>query len=829
MINSYKHITWKYIKGNKKRTILTLIGIILSVALISSIGFFLKSMQKAKIEDMKNAYGSWHIAYSKVDDALITKIKSNPNVLRSGVYAEGKEIDINDNLKAKEVFVTSQGAELLPYSLKEGRFPEKDTELVLEGWFLDKIKKDGKLGDSIKILNKEYTLVGILKDTYKSQVTKTGEIITNSSNINDNDRILLAELNVNRNLGKNIDELEKLSDKKFVMRNDYLLSMLGEEMPKGLLGILVIITTIVMVATIAVIYNAFQISVVERVKQFGLLRAVGATQKQIRKIILREATFLAIIGIPIGLCFGIIALYGIDLAFKIISTREVVFIEPTITIDVLIISTVIGLLSIYISALLPATFAGRISPLVAISSRNSISKEKLKKRKSLIIEKIFGFEGALASKNIKRNRKRYRTTVFSIIISVTLFITFKAFMDMSLNVYDKMNESRDIHFSIILNGDFSTEPKKINEEIIKNIEDMPETEAVYKVYNQYLFQSVIDKSKELKKIKDIGNVYEDTNYNGENKTLLDASLSVYDENSLKVAKKYLKEGSINVEDLNNKNGVIIIGKNEIFNRKTKKYYYGPIANLKVGDEIPIQSYDDGLGLEEKIEFGKRQVKKVKVLAVLEGDPFDFNGYGNAIKMITTKEVAEKLTSKDIIPSRVDIKIKDTNLENSAKKNIESIISSSEDLQLINIIEENRTSKSSILMIKILLYGFVIVVSLIGSVNIINTLTTNIILRRREFAALKCIGLTQKGLRKIITLEGMLYGIKGSIYGSIIGTFLSYAIYKNMNYVREQSYRLPLDSILITVAGTMIIGYISVQAPLRRMKRENLIEAVREDF
>ena len=133
------------------------------------------------------------------------------------------------------------------------------------------------------------------------------------------------------------------------------------------------------------------------------------------------------------------------------------------------------------------------------------------------------------------------------------------------------------------------------------------------------------------------------------------------------------------------------------------------------------------------------------------------------------------------------------------------------------------------MMKILLYGFVIVVSLIGSVNIINTLTTNIILRRREFATLKCIGLTQKGLRKMIVLEGMLYGTMGCIYGSILGSFLSYAIYNGINVVREQSYRLPITAIAIAAAGAMFIGYISVLAPLKRIKKENLIDTVREDF
>lgn len=827
MIKSYKEITGKYLRGNKKRTILTLIGIILSVALVSSIGFFLKSMQEAQVQDMKNTYGSWHIMYSKVDDNLITKIKSNPNVLRSGTYAKGKEINIGSNLKAQEIFVTDDAVKLLPYTLKEGKFPEKNTEVVLENWFLSKISKDAKLGDTVKIADREYTLVGILNDTFTSQSSETGEIITNSSGMNENKRILLAELHVNKKLGANIDELKKLSDEKSVVKNVNLLAMQGEGFPKELLDMLAVIIGIVIIATVAVIYNAFQISVVERVKQFGLLRAVGTTPKQIRKIILREATFLAAIGIPIGLVGGIIALYGIDLAFKIIGKGELVFIKPTITIDVLIISTIIGLLSIYASAMIPAVFAGRISPLVAISSRNSITKEKIKKRKSLIVGRIFGFEGALASKNIKRNRKRYRTTVFSIVISVTLFITFKAFMDMSLNVYSEMNESNNIHFSVVTSGDNST--KSVEDKVIKDIEALSETEVLYKEYSPQHFHAVIDKTKELDPIKTIGGVYKDIKYQGKDKTLINASLVVYDEVSLKVAKEHLKEGSINTDNLNNENGVIIVGKNRVYNKKTENNYYGPVVSLKVGDEILLQSNKNRVNsYENTSEFGKGDVNKVKVLAVLESNPFDFRGNEKDIKIITTKKVAEKLIGKDIKPSALNIKLKDAKTEDAAKKDIESIISGEGNLKLINIIDQNRKTKASILMIKILLFGFVVVVSLIGSVNIINTLTTNLILRRREFAALKCIGLTQKGLRKIITLEGMLYGIVGSIYGSIIGSLLSYGIYKGMNNVREQSYKLPIDSIAIAVAGAMIIGYISVQAPLRRMKKDNLIDVVREE-
>jgi putative ABC transport system permease protein len=830
MIKNYKEITGRYLRLNKKRTVLTLIGIILSVALVSAVGFFFKSMQEAQVLDMKNTFGAWHVMYTKIDETLITKIKSNPNVLRSGTYATGKEINIDDKLKVKEVFSSEDGLKLLPYDLKEGRFPENNQEIVLEKWFLGRLQSGAKPGDTVKVLDKEYKISGILGDSYRNQYEGVGELITKDTGGNKEGRILLVELHVNKKLGKNISELKKLTEEKSVIENKNLLAMQGEGMPKELLAVLAVIIGIVVISTIAVIYNAFQISVVERVKQFGLLRAVGTTPKQIRKIILREAGFLASLGIPIGIGCGIVALYGIDLAFKIIGGEGMVLISPKISMDVVIISSIVGLFSIYLSALLPAIFAGKISPLVAISSRNSITKEKLKRRKSLVIGKLFGFEGALASKNIKRNRKRYRTTVFSIVISVTLFITFKAFMDMSLNVYSEINESSNIHFSVLPSGNENLETNVISENIIEDINRLPQLETFYKVYNPYFFDGAIDKSKELESIRNIGGIYNNIKYNEQDKTLMGASLVIYDENSLEVTKKYLKDGNINIDNLNQENGVIIIGKNRIYNTETDNNFYGPITDLKVGDEILLQVNEDRFGEDqEKLQFGKGKVDKVKVLAVLQRDPFKYRGTETDIKMITTKAVADKLVNKNSKPAGVNIKIKDKKFEDEALKGLEDIINKAGDLKLINIIDQNRKTKSAILMIKILLYGFVIVVSLIGSVNIINTLTTNIILRKREFATLKCIGLTQRGLRKMIILEGMLYGIMGSIYGSIVGSIFSYAIFNGINAVREQSYELPVTAIGIAATGAILIGYISVLAPLKRMKKENLIDAVREDF
>ncbi|MCB2296350.1 ABC transporter permease [Clostridium tagluense] len=834
MITSYKQLTGKYLKKNKKRTALTIIGIMLSVALISTTGLFFKGMQDTQIQDAKSSGGSYHLAFQKTNEKLISKIVNNPKVARSGLYTISKEINIGDKLGVNVITATDKALELFPYKAKIGRLPEKENEVAVEKWILQAIDKNAKVGNKIKVSNKEYTLVGILEDSLAGQMAGSGVILSKNDNINKQNAALLVEISSKTNLKIALRELKQLGEKDSVSENGRLLNMQGAgdsgSSLKGLYVALAIIIGIVLIATIAVIYNSFQISVVERIKQFGLLRAVGTTPMQIRKIVLREATILAAIAIPLGLICSIIGIYGINIVFKLIGADSVMNMKISISPMVLLVSAAVGLIAIYLSALVPAFFAGRISPLNAISGRTSITKEKIKRRKNKVIQKIFGFEGALAVKNIKRNRKRYRLTIFSIVISVVLFVAFKSFMDMSLNISDELNESKNIHFQVVGGFPGGADNVTISNKIEDDIKSLKSVDKVYGVYDPYYFDMAINKNSQVKEIQDMGSVYKKTNLGGVEKTLIESSIAIYDKDSLEVSKKYLESGNIDIEKLNSENGVILINKNRIHDEATKKDYFGPIANIKVGDEIDLQYHDYGEAAKAKTVFGKGKVNKVKVMAILESEPFDYFEFPNGLKIITTEEMGKKLTGgKDIKPYNLNIILKDVKNEEAAKIGIENVIKSNPALMKINNMDFNRTKKSTMLMVQILLYGFILVVTLIGSVNIINTLTTNIILRKSEFATLKSIGLTQKGLKKMIVLEGLLYGIVGSIYGSIIGCGVSYLLGLSMGSFREFGWMVPFEAIAIAGAASIAISYISVLAPLSRIKKENLIEAVREDY
>jgi putative ABC transport system permease protein len=833
MISSYKKLTVKYLKANKKRSLLTIIGIILSVALIACIGLFINGIQETEIGMIKTECGSFHIMYTDVNEDLISKITSNPKVSRIGLFEKDEEIQISKNVKLAPIVVTNKALDLTPYSIEKGRMSQNKNEVAIENWILPYVNKTAKVGDKINIDGKEVKLVGILNDTMEDQIEGGGAVLSISNNIDMKKAVLLVEISKKTNLKTAVTELKNMTDRNNVTLNSDLINIEGGGEKNAsdisrLYPTLAVIIGIVVIATIAVIYNSFQISVVDRIKQFGLLRAVGMTPKQLRKMVLKEATILAVIGIPIGLILGVVAIRVIIIVFKLIGADSVINMQISISPFVLIISTLVGVISVYLSAMLPTIFTGRISPLIAINGRTSIAKEKIKKRKSFIFAKIFKFEGQLAIKNIRRNKTRYRITVFSIVISVVLFVTFKSFVDTWVNVSENVNESKNINF-IVIGNDLEGQ-RGIDDKTIDKIGTLSSVKRVYRTYMNYDFIGRISTNQEIKSIKAMGNtIYETENVNGKENALIRGYVNIYDDNSLNISKQYLSGGDINKEELNKENGVILIEKNT-FSDDRAKLYDEPIANMKVGDEVEIKY---SLQNTDELSMQDGDIKKVKIMAIVKDDPLNFvgpQGDENGLKFITTEDVAKKLTGiNDIKPYELNIEIKNIKDEEKAKNQIEEAIKDNPSLRLENLLDENRKSKAVKLMIEILIYGFVVVVSLIGSVNIINTLTTNIILRKKEFAALKAIGLTQKGLRKMIVLEGLLYGIIGTIYGSIISCILSRLIYRGMNGVRGISWSVPWMAILIAGAASIIIGYLSVLPPLSRINKENLIEAIREDY
>ena len=520
---------------------------------------------------------------------------------------------------------------------------------------------------------------------------------------------------------------------------------------------MIFIIVLIVISTIAVIYNAFNISVLERINQFGLLRSVGATPEQIRGIVLREAGILSIIGIPIGLFSGVLAMKIVLYIIKLLKTdfRLVNEMEINISSTVFIISIIVGIITIFLSAIGPTRQAGRISPLEAIRSTRNIKKENLKKVKnSKIIKKILGIEGEIAYKNLRRNKKRFIITVFSMVISIALFITFSTFSDFTFKI--GAVQGKDM-------GDFniSGDMEGRSNEIYNKLKEVKDVKRVYKVSSDNGELLLNDKQINNKMIEMAPYMFDDKK-DGLTRINNVEIFTIGDDN-LEVLKSLLKAGSIDKEELNKNNGVLVINNTYAYNENTEYNILMEGYQLKVGDKIPFASYrDDREGEETKY-------KELTVVGVLEKGVLNrvYNPNGS-VYIITTEEVYENMSSNrdSYIDMYIEMEV------DGDKENIKTILEEIKDntpgINYIDYAEEARNNRAVGIMMSIFLYGFVAIITLISAINIINTISTNIILRTKEIAMIKAVGMSQSGIKRLVAFESLFYGVYAAIFGGTIG-------------------------------------------------------------
>ena len=811
MIKNYKTISTRYIKKNKKRTILTLIGIILSLSLVSTIGLFITSAEKSQIEDIKRSEGvSFHMGYSEYTEDILTKVSNNPSVEKNGI------IEIKDTFPYKGIDVNmykmDKGAtELFKYSIKEGRMPENENEVAIDEWAKNRFKENINLEDKLTIEDTEYIVVGFLRNDVHSQREKSARVFTFSNNPK-NGR-LLVEISEKADFNTTLKNLTELSTKDKIIKNHALIRMKSMESNKALKAAACIAVLIVVSATIIVIYNSFQINVAERLKQFGLLRSIGATKKQIKKIVFREATILLIIAMPIGIAVSLGAIYGVNYIFKLLLKGNNPVSLVSIDLRVILGSIVITILAVYISSLIPANFVGKISPLAAISSRVVIKKDVIKRKKYPILKKVFSYRVIMAIKNIRRNPGRCQIMILSIVVSSALFITFTSFMDEVFTVKGPSGayEIIDLEVSKVSDNNNNKVKNEVDNELVKKLNSLSNVDKVYTKYSNLLgFVEV----PENKKIAEAGDIYKKQKFDNEYKRGIDTELKTYDKVALQEISNYLISGEVNVDNMKSENGVILVDNGKFRDNKTNKPYIGKITNYKVGDEIII--------IKDDIEF------KVKVMAIVKDDIFERESSTNVLKFITSNEVIENITKETPNVEGYGISLINDSLNLNTFSEINNIVDNDKTYTVINCVDINQSQRNSMIMIKVLVYGFISVIALISSINIINTITMNITLRRRESAMLKSIGMSQKDLKTVIKYEGLFYGIFGGTIGVIIGCLLSYSLSNIISDVVVLQWKVPWELCIITILVAMGISYLSTLIPMKKIEKDNVIEVIREE-
>lgn len=813
MLKNYKIISTRYIKQNKKRTALTLVGIILSLALISTIGLFLKSGELSQLEGIKTSNGySFHIGYREFDKDIYSKVTNNPNVLKTGTVKSEREIPFKD-ITLDEVSMDKGATELFKYSIKEGRLPENSTEIAVDEWGKDIIKKGVKIGDKVTIDRELYTVVGFTKSESTSQKAKKCKIVTFDKDIKGG--TLFVEVKENSNFKETIKTLEDLSKKENIIRNEELIRYkdLGSNralIAAGALGILIVIS-----ATIIVIYNSFQINVSERLKQFGLLRSIGATKKQIRTIVFREATILLLIAVPIGLLISIGAIYSLNYVFLLILKGNTPISLVYIDIKILILSSILTIISVYISSFSPARFVGNISPLAAISSRVTIKKENIKRRKFKFLKKLFNYKVVMAAKNIRRNPSRCRTMILSIVVSSALFITFTSLVNTVFEVKNPRGAYEILDIGIGKTGETeevnNTKLSKDIKEITEEINKLQNVKNVIEEYNK--LNGFVEVPKD-KMIKGEDYLYSRKKVNKEYKDIIDTSFNIYDTNSINLYKDKVIDGKIDLEKMEKENGVILVSNGKARDPINSKSYIGKMSNFTVGDEISFTK--------------DNKTYKVKVLAIVKEDILNREEARSNLELITSNKVIENITKEDSNLDTIGVELKDKESNLKTTSEIKRITDRYKNYSVVDYVDMNSAARSEMVMIQVLVYGFILVITLISSINIINTITMNIMIRRKESAMLKSIGMSRKDLKKVIKYEGLFYGLIGGTIGAVIGCILSYSLFTILSDIVIMKWNIPIGLSLITIVVATLISYLSTLLPMRKLDKDNIIQTIREE-
>ncbi|WP_279020974.1 ABC transporter permease [Intestinibacter bartlettii] len=858
-MNLYTSLTLRYLKQNKRRTLVTIIGIILATALICGIGNICTSFMDYQMRNEIQSNGSFYVTFNNID-----KEKADIITKSSGVSEYGYKKDLGSiildkkNSTSIDINVFDKNTiNSFQITLKNGSYPKNQSEIIVTEDLLNKWNK--KIGDKItlnlgeliyddmgiisKLKNPQKTtfkIVGTLdKAPYNSKLFAIAGFDINSVDKNEKFDVSICTKNPKDiyktaiSIGENIglaqadetnDEDYSYNDQtsmyyKDIKFNEGLLRLLGASSYSNinitLLLIVGLVASLVIIATIATIYNSFSIAISERKKQFAILNSIGATKSQIMKFVFLEGFLVSIVGIPIGLLSGTVA---IDIVFKVIKTffKTSMFGELDLRVVfspiVLILSTLVILLTIFISALIPAINAAKISPLEAIKNSSNLKVGKIKSSK--LVKKIFKTEGELAYKNLRRNKGKFRITLFSLVISIVIFISFNGFVDMFV-------EANQINYGSITNDLTLYENNLLTkEEVQKTIDELKKINglkdvAIDKGYNLNVHVDEKNINKDLREsLKQSRYVdMDNSNYNFINSRL-------YIPGYFSISNIKLSEGKFDRKTAKAENGVILVrySYQESLAKKGKVV----LSNYKVGDTLncTITSYDsDGKESEKEV--------KLKILAITDEILTGNNQYPEtSFGVVAYDDLIPSLGITDD-KSSSNLYYVATNQEKSTRDEVKKVAEEN-NLSVIDSIDEAQKLEQTMNVMKIFVYGFIVVISLVSVTNIINTISTNINLRKREFAIIKSIGVTPQGFKKMIYMESILYGILSLLYGIPIGICMNVLMNKILEGVITVQTLIPYKAILICVVAIFIITFIASYIPLKKISKENIIDNIRQE-
>lgn len=793
-MNILKQLMFKHMVMNKKRTIVMIVGIVLSISLIIMILSLTVSFKSSIIDYLERTKGNYHYMFRNVPSGDINKFDRN-------VAIDSYFITRERNIGIKILEIDKQGLNNLPIVISEGRMISDYSEILIS-----KYLRDSNSGYQIGNIINGYLIVGVMEwnDEEIDGITLLNQIDRNekvdlyvkyteyglknryfvTSNILGIDNKIYSETRggVLTNSSNSLElEKEMALAKYSVYVNQELVDFSSNSFHPVIMKVIYVIAGIILliiiITSIYCIRNGFEISLSERIKEYGMLISIGMTFKQLRKSVLLEAGLIFLIGMPLGIGLGI----GSNFIFSLIVNKLVVndmgfYLKWRVSGVAILIGIILSMITMYFSVRKSMKIIINSNLINAIKGNNYDNSVRVKT--PYLITRFFGLSGDIAYKNIFRVKGKYTVIITSVVIWVFSFVTLSSFDAFISSKLESVYKDNDYNLIVNLNSD-----GVYNEMITDKIVNIPLIRE-YAVIKQGNFAIKNPRFSEYSRS------YYGDNYDVYGLTVESLSLEEY--------KRYTKKLGIkgNTEDK-----AILVDKKGTF-------------DYKKGDVIKGDSFN---------EYGSSELS-IEIAMVSNIDPLGVKASYNDVKLVVSEKSIDRYNPGDDIVLYIK-----TDKSEMVYEKIELLVKKHEGVYVENKDREYRTSKILIRLIRIFLYGIMIMISVVGLTNIFNTVSTSISLRMREYAIFKSIGMDSKQFNKMVRLESLFYLGYSLILGIFLGICLSYFAYFVLTRrVEEVSYVFPYKGIIYSVLIVSGLIFMIMRYSLRMIDKNSLMSVMRQD-
>ncbi|MEG0297881.1 MAG: FtsX-like permease family protein [Clostridium sp.] len=915
-MKSYAGVINKYLK--KKKSYLSIcISLILGISLITTISIISNSNYLNSVQKIYEKNGRYDIRIQTVDEETLKKVDENSSINEYAIGQSDGVVNIQyggGKNKLVDVYALEPKAyeEYFDFKIVDGRMPTSPDEVMIDSSVINAFNKYYRVGDTItvdletnrtkddydwfnfyaihkdieikteehpftgdlmdeklgklNVENRTYKIVGVIDCGENNQLwnNRIFRVMTDEELSNPRDFELFTRLNgmvsykgLAEELGLVYQPIGSVqaplgvptSDIKFSGYNTEILNLKINS-----LGITILVFAFVCISII----NSYNITISTKTKLYGVMRALGASRKQIAWLILKETLAILVIAIPLGIILGFGALYAqmntVGKMFNVKGDYQIVFDKSTIW---LIVGLVVSLIIFLIMK--GVVKQSIITPIEAIRNANGYSSKKKRKKKRYvddedeneklldildyekttlkykILSKLYGFEGTLANKNIYRNTSRNMNSIMTLMIAMIMIVSFFVLLMNSIVTSKSLVKSTEWNSSII---------NEIGYLDNSNIEEFKKVENVEDAYLDYvsIIPAVISRDMFGKGLENSIEMGKEMN-NYDSKYVLNAKVRGADERILESYKNNLVEGEIDINKLND-NGIILVSKG------VNSYYYAnngvvtmrqfesnPTLKYKVGDEIIIPTNRDVFTSEGIKNFVSNDSDSIKltVVGIVDEDTFETNvdryssdAMESEFKMITSNETFSKLTGIEKT-NKALVKVNDQGDRAETTREIEKYCGT--DGRYMNfhddynnlLIERKEIAQNTFYQIVIATTILIMVF-----VNLVVTSTANIIERKAEFAALTAIGMQKKQRLKVIFAEGTYIALMCMFIASIFG---SVGVMGSMSNRSDLIISMGA-SLIIVNAMIIVVALISVLLciiPARKLEGESIVDILKEEY